>query len=329
MSEIKIRVSTHDNDTTDIDLSRNGSKLKVSLGDKKAEIDIAEFIPATMADRFLADATYDKNTKKLVLVTRKEGEEDKEFHVPIGDIFKDNAKSIVQMYSLKADSTGRKQQAVPFEIPEELVGKPVFITMHRLSTYSDGVTRLQQNTHNKNFTLALSVEDVKHIADKLETGLLVKGENYEHKTIVIYTPVDVKEIDVEYVPTPASVTLEETASGIHFTLAGVNEDEFGTFNTDNQFPLSNINYNNQLTDASLTATEVTPYGTGYIAKYVSTNTLMSFANSITLVFEITNRFGSDTISLTLPMVSENGGFRTFKVEAETFDELREKYKTPE
>lgn len=87
MSEIKIRVSTHDYDTTDINLSRDETKLKVSLGNKKAEIDIAEFIPATMADRFLSDASYDKNTKELVLITRKEGEEDKEFRVPISHIF--------------------------------------------------------------------------------------------------------------------------------------------------------------------------------------------------------------------------------------------------
>lgn len=87
MSEIKICVSTHDYDTTDINLSRNGTKLKVSLGDKKAEIDIAEFVPATMADRFLADASYDKKKKELVLITRKEGEEEKEIRVPISHIF--------------------------------------------------------------------------------------------------------------------------------------------------------------------------------------------------------------------------------------------------
>ncbi|THA18974.1 hypothetical protein D3M83_02440, partial [Rodentibacter pneumotropicus] len=143
-----------------------------------------------------------------------------------------------------------------------------------------------------------------------------------------YTPVEVKEIEVEYVATPASVTLEETASGIHFTLAGV-ENSLDIFNVDNNFPLNNINYNNQLTDSNLTATEVISYGTGYIAKYVSTNTLMSFADNIHFTFEIPQEMGNETISLTLPMVSENDGFRTFKVEAETFDELKEKYKTPE
>ncbi|MBF0785766.1 hypothetical protein E4T80_09875 [Muribacter muris] len=88
MAGIKIRVATHDNDTTDIDLSRNGTKLSVSLGDKTAEIDIAEFIPATMADRFLADARFDETTNELVLTTRKEGEEDNELRVPAAEIFK-------------------------------------------------------------------------------------------------------------------------------------------------------------------------------------------------------------------------------------------------
>ncbi len=328
MSEIKIRVSTHDNDTTDIDLSRNGTMLKISLGDKKAEIDIAEFIPATMADRFLAEATYDEVTKALILTTRKEGEEDKAFRIPIGDIFK-SEKDIIQVYKLNSDAPNDKQQAVPFEVPSELAGKPVYITIHRISNYGDGNWRTQSNSFNKKFAFALTTQDIKDLTDGVDLSALIKGNNYEHRTIVMYTPVDVKEFEVEYVPTPASVTLEETASGIHFTLAGINEDEMGTFNAVHQFPLSNINYNNQLADANLTATEITPYGLNYIAKYVSTNTLMSFADSITLTFEIPRDMENDTVSITLPMVSENDGFRTFKVEAETFDELREKYKTPE
>lgn len=87
MAQIKIRVATHDNDTTDIQLSRNGTKLNVSLGDKTADIDMAEFIPATQADRFLADASYDEVNKELILITRKEGEEDKELRVPISHLF--------------------------------------------------------------------------------------------------------------------------------------------------------------------------------------------------------------------------------------------------
>ncbi|MDC2824595.1 hypothetical protein PHA51_00890 [Rodentibacter pneumotropicus] len=328
MSEIKIRVSTHDNDTTDIDLSRNGTMLKVSLGDKKAEIDIAEFIPATMADRFLAEATYDEVTKALILTTRKEGEEDKAFHIPIGDIFK-SEKNIIQVYKLNSDAPNDKQQAVPFEVPSELAGKPVYITIHRISNYGDGNWRTQSNSFNRRFTFALTTQDIKDLTDGVDLSALIKGNNYEHRTIVMYTPVDVKQFEVEYVPTPASVTLEETASGIRFTLAGVNGDSYDTFNPTNKFPINNINYNNQLTENSLTATEVTPYGLNYIAKYESTNTLMSFADSITLTFEIPRDMENDTVSITLPMVSENDGFRTFKVEAETFDELREKYKTPE
>lgn len=328
MSEIKIRVSTHDNDTTDIDLSRNGTMLKVSLGDKKAEIDIAEFIPATMADRFLAEATYDEVTKALILTTRKEGEEDKAFRIPIGDIFK-SEKDIIQVYKLNSDAPNDKQQAVPFEVPSELAGKPVYITIHRISNYGDGNWRTQSNSFNKKFVFALTTQDIKSIADGADIGVLVKGNNYEHRTIVMYTPVDVKEFEVEYVPTPASVTLEETASGIHFTLAGVNGDSYDTFNPINKFPLNNIKYNNQQTDANLTATEVTPYGLNYIAKYVSTKILMSGADSINFTFEIPREMENETVSLTLPMISEHDAFRTFKVEAETFDELREKYKTPE
>lgn len=237
-------------------------------------------------------------------------------------------KDVIQVYKLNSDAPDDKQQAVPFEVPSELAGKPVYITIHRISYYGQQWIT-QPNSHNTKFTAALSVEDVKDISNNIDTGVLVKGSNYEHRTVVIYTPLDQIEIEVEYVPTPASVTLEETASGIHFTLAGINEDEMGTFNAVHQFPLSNINYNNQLADSTLTAAEVTPYGLNYIAKYVSTNTLMSFANSINFTFEIPQEMGNETISLTLPMVSENDGFRTFKVEADTFNELKEKYTTPE
>ncbi|MCQ9120962.1 hypothetical protein BKG95_02380 [Rodentibacter pneumotropicus] len=329
MSEIKIRVSTHDNDTTDIDLSRNGTMLKVSLGDKKAEIDIAEFIPATMADRFLAEATYDEVTKALILTTRKEGEEDKEFRIPIGDIFKQE-QEIIQIYKLSANTPKEKRQAVPFEVPSELAGKPVYIAMHRMAIRDGEKRYLDQATGNITFTPELTLEDLQTLAKDLYAKSLSKHDGLEYQTVVKYTPVEVKEIEVEYVPTPASVTLEETASGIHFTLAGVNEEGIGApFSVATQFYLNNLNYNNQLSEDGLAATEVTPYGLGYIAKYVSSNTLISFADSITFSFEIPLEFGNEQVKLTLPMVSENGGFRTFKVEAETFDELREKYKTQE
>lgn len=108
MAQINIRVATHDNDTTDIELSRNGTKLSVSLGEKKAEIDMAEFIPATQADRFLADATYDEATKELVLTTRKDGEEDKEVRVPISHLFQIEVEEILT-----------KEQGVDFHLKFE------------------------------------------------------------------------------------------------------------------------------------------------------------------------------------------------------------------
>lgn len=42
MSEIKIQVSTHDNDTTDVSLSLNGSSLEVNLGENTASLDLSD-----------------------------------------------------------------------------------------------------------------------------------------------------------------------------------------------------------------------------------------------------------------------------------------------
>lgn len=62
----------------------DGVTITVEKGVLKAKIPTPE---AILGDRFLADASYDENTKELVLITRKEGEEDKEFRVPISHIF--------------------------------------------------------------------------------------------------------------------------------------------------------------------------------------------------------------------------------------------------
>lgn len=90
VQEAIINVAPYDTNTTEIesvDLALNGTNLTVSVNGKSKTADMSSLVPASMADRFLADATYDKKKKELVLVTRKEGEDDKEFRVPISHIF--------------------------------------------------------------------------------------------------------------------------------------------------------------------------------------------------------------------------------------------------
>lgn len=90
VQEAIINVAPYDTNTTEIesvDLALSGTNLTVSVNGKSKTADMSSLVPASMADRFLADATYDKKKKELVLVTRKEGEDDKEFRVPISHIF--------------------------------------------------------------------------------------------------------------------------------------------------------------------------------------------------------------------------------------------------
>lgn len=90
VQEAIINVAPYDTNTTEIesvDLALSGMNLTVSVNGKSKTADMSSLVPASMADRFLADATYDKKKKELVLVTRKEGEDDKEFRVPISHIF--------------------------------------------------------------------------------------------------------------------------------------------------------------------------------------------------------------------------------------------------
>lgn len=81
-TDVKIYVSQEDNDTKDFNVVQTGTKLTFTLGDINKEVDLANLIPQELADRFLSKATYDIETKELVLTTSKKGEEDVVLRVP-------------------------------------------------------------------------------------------------------------------------------------------------------------------------------------------------------------------------------------------------------
>lgn len=105
MAEVKIKVSTHDNDTTNIDMNLTGSTLEVTLGDNKVSADLSGLVPATFADRFINGGRFDESTQSLILVTSKEGEEDKEITIPMSKLLgpKFEVETIVDVKQLQQD----------------------------------------------------------------------------------------------------------------------------------------------------------------------------------------------------------------------------------
>ena len=86
MSNVVINVSTHDNDTKDLNLSLEGTVLKGTLGDNESTVDLSGIIPANAKDRFLKSGRYEQGTKRLILVTGAEGEQDNEIAIPLEDL---------------------------------------------------------------------------------------------------------------------------------------------------------------------------------------------------------------------------------------------------
>ena len=86
MGNVVINVSTHDNDTKDLNLSLEGMVLKGTLGDNESTVDLSGIIPANTKDRFLKSGRYDQGTKRLILVTGAEGEQDNEIAIPLEDL---------------------------------------------------------------------------------------------------------------------------------------------------------------------------------------------------------------------------------------------------
>ena len=142
-----INVAPYDTNTTEIesvDLALNGTNLTVSVNGKFKTADMSSLVPASMADRFLADATYDKKKKELVLVTRKEGEEDKEFRVPISHIFQ------VEVEELFTKEDGRhvrprcRESWVKSKVP---TGMCLSLIKQRWTTLKPNLTRKKRNVH--------------------------------------------------------------------------------------------------------------------------------------------------------------------------------------
>ena len=86
MGNVVINVSTHDNDTKDLNLSLEGTVLKGTLGDNESTVDLSGIIPTNAKDRFLKSGRYEQGTKRLILVTGAEGEQDNEITIPLEDL---------------------------------------------------------------------------------------------------------------------------------------------------------------------------------------------------------------------------------------------------
>lgn len=86
MGNVVINVSTHDYDTKDLNLSLEGMVLKGTLGGNESTVDLSGIIPANAKDRFLKSGRYEQGTKRLILVTGAEGEQDNEIAIPLEDL---------------------------------------------------------------------------------------------------------------------------------------------------------------------------------------------------------------------------------------------------